>query len=118
MFSVERVPHLAHRVVYELLVGPIPYGKMVLHHCDNRKCVNPDHLYTGTHQNNMDDMVERGRSKANGLVKEKHPRAKLTWEEVNAIRNKYSIGFTQVVLAEEYGVCQVQVSSIVRGETW
>jgi len=53
----------AHHVAFVLTHGPIPEGAMILHHCDNRICCNPDHVYAGTHQNNMDDMKRRGRSK-------------------------------------------------------
>ena len=51
----------AHKASYLYFYGSIPEGKQVNHHCDNRACVNPTHLYAGTHQDNMDDMVNRGR---------------------------------------------------------
>jgi hypothetical protein len=55
----------AHRVSWELHVGPIPAGSMALHHCDNRACVRPDHLYLGTQTDNMRDMWARHRAHPN-----------------------------------------------------
>ncbi len=52
---------LVHRMAYMLTYGPIPEGKLVLHRCDNRLCVNPAHLYAGTHFDNVHDMMERQR---------------------------------------------------------
>ena len=53
-------PEYAHRISWELLVGPIPDGLQVLHRCDVRSCVNPDHLYVGTISQNMQDSIRRG----------------------------------------------------------
>ena len=65
---------LAHRVVYEGLVGPIPEGKILCHHCDNPKCVRPDHIFVGTDADNMADMRAKGRH-AHG---DTHPSSKIT----------------------------------------
>lgn len=54
----------AHRFICNTFKGPIPEGKWALHTCDNRACINIDHLYIGDRQDNVDDMVERGRHKA------------------------------------------------------
>lgn len=56
----------AHRVAWIIKNGPIKDGMYVLHKCDSRMCCNPDHLFLGTHQDNMDDMKRKGRSKLIG----------------------------------------------------
>lgn len=107
----------AHRVSYMIHTGNIPDGMYVLHSCDNRRCVCPDHLRTGSHQDNMDDKMSRGRAislagKANGM-------AKLTEIEVAAIRSMYEDGgITQRELGEMYGVNPSTVGRIVRYEIW
>lgn len=53
--------HKAHRISYSINIAPIPDDLMVCHHCDNPACVRPDHLFVGTHQDNMDDRMAKGR---------------------------------------------------------
>lgn len=103
----------AHRVGYEFLVGPIPPGRHVLHHCDNRRCVNPQHLYVGTQKDNNRDTRVRGRFKprywrANGS-------GKLSEEQAREIVARYRRGgIFQRELAAEYGICQGSVSQLLR----
>lgn len=88
---------MAHRFAYELLVGEVPVGLLVLHHCDNPSCCNPKHLWVGTQSENVMDSVAKGRFTVN--------RRKLNDEQVNLIRLRYALGeVTQRGLAREYGV--------------
>lgn len=105
----------AHRVAFELAFGPIPDGLHVLHRCDNPRCVNPAHLFLGTHQDNMADMVAKRRH-AHG---ERQPTRKLSKHQVRAIRwlASHDPG-PQIALAREFGVSASTVTHILTRETW
>lgn len=103
----------AHRVSWELHYGPIPDGKHVLHRCDNPSCVNPEHLFLGTHADNMADKVSKGRQ--NTLRGEAVKNSKLTEKEVLEIR---SSGLPYTRLAKLYDVSDVQISNICRRKQW
>jgi hypothetical protein len=111
----------AHRVVYELVNGPIPegegfHGTCVCHKCDNPKCIRPDHLFLGSHSDNMRDKKVKGRSVA--LKGESHGNSKLTAEQVVEIRRLRAEGLTLRAIAGRFGVSDVQVCNIVRGKNW
>ena len=80
----------AHRVSWELHNGPIPDGAEVCHTCDNPGCVNPDHLFLGTHQDNMTDMRRKGR--AVGHRGSSNPRATITELDVVRLRREWAKG--------------------------
>jgi len=107
----------AHRWAWEFANGPIPDGLCVLHHCDNRRCVRPEHLFLGTKAENTADMIAKGRQKFHGPG-ESHPSAKLTWAKVAAIRSSLDEGASVRHLAEQYGVAPGTIRYIRDGETW
>lgn len=109
---------LAHRLAWTLTNGPIPEGLGVLHKCDNPKCCNPEHLFVGTHAENMADMRLKGRRRDINACEE-NGRAKLNKDQVGEIRRAYREGLvTQQKLADSYGVSQSVISLLLRGVTW
>ena len=96
----------AQRVAYVLTVGEVPDGLWVLHKCDNRKCVNPAHLYVGTPTQNVIDKIERcpwwGRMKT-------------PFETVQKARELVASGWSQQRVADHLGIKQIQVSRYARG---
>lgn len=101
----------AHRVAYEIYKGEIPENLFVMHSCDNRKCVNPDHLSLGTFDDNMIDMVKKSRQ-ASG---ERNSHAKLTNEQVLKIRE---IAKPHNAIAKEFNVSRTTVSEIKARKIW
>lgn len=106
----------AHRVAYELSIGPIPPGLDVLHTCDNPPCINPAHLWVGTDADNHRDRMLKGRNRVQDG--ERNSNVKLTAEQVAEIRERYAAGERQTALAREFGIKQPHVSRIVRGVAW
>lgn len=105
----------AHRVSWEQTFGPIPEGLCVLHKCDNRKCVNPDHLWLGTRSDNNKDRMLKGRSRprrgsTNGMA---------GISEQTAVRVKMLRGVvTQQLLADALGMSQGSIAKVSLGRTW
>lgn len=106
----------AYRISYRVFVGPIPEGLQINHHCDNPRCVNPEHIYAGTQEQNIADAVVRGR---NYVPEAPHGEAQHNAYPdamVDAVRVKYAAGgVTQVQLANEFGVSLSAVENWVRG---
>lgn len=104
----------AHRFSWELHNGPIPNGLFVLHKCDVPSCVNPSHLFLGTHADNMDDRNKKQRQTRG----EKHPRAKLTEPDIKLIREMRHCGKTQQSIADFFEVSRSAVRNILNGSHW
>lgn len=105
----------SHRAVYEFYKGPIPDGLIVRHMCNNRKCVNPDHLQLGTQKDNVADMF---RTNPPNRVGDKSHARKISKNDATEIRQWREFGYTQQCLADAFGIKQPQVSSILSGKVW
>ena len=105
----------AHRISYEVFIGAIPSKHFVCHKCDNTKCINPDHLFTGTQFENLQDAIsknriQRGEGRYNAVVTE---------EIVRQIRKDYiPFKFGYIKVAKKYGIKTRVVQKIIEGETW
>lgn len=106
---------LAHRIAWQLTHSPIPPGIIACHHCDNPPCVNPAHIFLGTQVENMADCKAKGRTARGEHVRQ----AKITAEQVQAIRARYAAGgVTNVQLAREYNLSQSAINLIINRKRW
>ena len=110
----------AHRISYQLATGKYP-KEFVLHSCDNPACVNPEHLFVGTHQDNMDDMYAKNRRQRR-MRTVKPPRKiafkKLSREDVQQIRELLARGSTGISIARRFGVTHQMIYAIKHGKTY
>jgi hypothetical protein len=124
LFGVDRKNTLAHRVSYELANGPIPPGLFVCHTCDNPPCVNPRHLWVGTHTDNLRDMSAKGRGGMNRGSR--NANSLLNEDTVRAIRAEYRRGAmgpgvktgSHRWLAAKYGVSRATIQQLLEGKSW
>ena len=102
----------AHRVSYEAFKGPIPKGVSVLHTCDTPACVNPEHLFLGTQQDNVTDMITKGRQNFRSNVK-------LTEDNVQEIRRLLKEGkYSMKAIGRMFGVDSPAIWFIKHKQTW
>jgi hypothetical protein len=106
----------AHRAAYETFIGLIPPGLEICHHCDNRKCCNPEHLFAGTRQDNVDDREAKGRNRpphgeASGT-------ARLTDAKVLSARLLRQDGLTYTKIAAHFCVSKKTIRQAVKGNSW
>ncbi len=134
--TVAKVRVLAHRASYFMHKGDIPDGALVCHKCDNTRCINPLHLFTGTEKDNAVDAANKGRlatGERNGLNKwrkrggsrkvnntgELNPCATLTESSVIWIRTLFQSGLhTYSELAKRFGVTKGAIAHVVTRKTW
>lgn len=105
---------LSHRGSWRAANGPIPEGLLVCHRCDTPSCVNPAHLFLGTHDDNMRDCVAKGRRPRGSL----RVGSKLTEADVRIIRLLVGLGVRRTLMAALYGVSQPTISVACSGRTW
>lgn len=112
-------PKGAHRVAWLLTNGPIPAGVFVCHSCDQRACVNPDHLWLGTSAENSADMARKGRCGVKDSRGVKNSNAKLTPRQVRIVRRLHALGrLNQTWVAARFGVGPSAIAAIASGKTW
>lgn len=107
----------AHRLAYMVWNGEIPRGYDVCHKCDNPACINPNHLFVGTRQDNVDDRERKGRNVIK--IGEEQPRSKLTKKVVKEARWERAYrGTSFQKLADKYGVSKKTMQNAIAGVTW
>lgn len=106
----------AHRAAYQVFVGPIPVDLMVCHACDIRNCINPKHLWLGTNQDNMNDMLSKGRG--NRRKGAQVSNSKLVESDVLDIRKRYKAKEPLKSIGGRYGVTESCVWSVGTHKSW
>lgn len=118
-YGIVRAPKMgknkgAHRAVYEWLRGPLSENALLCHKCDVRSCVNPDHMFVGSHTDNQHDAYDKGRHSVFRHV----GKPKLMQADVAEIRRRLVARDTQSAIAKDFGVSLFTVCAINTGRTW
>jgi hypothetical protein len=114
-----KAPVKAHRLSWYIVHGELPDDMHVCHKCDNPSCVNPDHLFLGTTQDNLGDMRNKGRQGHPDNHGERNPASKLTQAQVKEIRQRYGDGTTtSYTLACEFGVSRDAILKLLHNDNW
>lgn len=115
----------AHQASWLIYNGDIPNGMFVCHKCDNTSCVNPEHLFLGTPQENVADKMAKGRHRTRTFYGKEHPQHgtnhkdnKLSEDNVREIRRMYEEGHTLRAIAKKFGVVHGVVNNIIQGRKW
>lgn len=117
VFWYQKHQHNAHRVSWILSNGDIPGDLFVLHRCDNRACVNPQHLFLGTQKENIHDMIRKNRR--HSTAGENAPMRKLVWSEVHTIRHLYfAERRSQQEIAEHFSISRQNITRICSRQQW
>jgi len=117
-FRINKKTYRAHRVSYVINIGPIPDNLCVLHKCDNRRCIRPDHLWLGTVLDNQKDMSQKKRGKNAYMVGKRAGNIRLTEQQILAIREEFKQGQSKPFLAEKYKVVRQNIHRIITRKSW
>jgi hypothetical protein len=117
IIGVDRKTIHSHRIAWELINGTIPNRMSILHHCDRPPCVNPSHLFLGTQQDNIKDMLLKNRGK--GGVGVRNCKARLSENDVREIRKRHIRKYGNlVILAKEFNVDPCTILDIIKRRSW
>jgi hypothetical protein len=107
-----------HRLMWSVINGKIPIGMCICHKCDNPSCINPDHLFLGTNQDNVNDREKKGRNKPPIVYGENNPRAKLKEADVIEILKLINKNVPLSNIAKMYNVGATAIFNIKHGIRW
>lgn len=113
------VPMLAHRLAWQIINDREIGDLVIMHVCDNKRCVNPSHLVPGTQAENLADMRAKGRApKLRGKAGEANPAAKMTEQEARSAKAAIRAGADRASVAKVIGVSMAAINRLMSGKSW